>query len=465
LSEKLYIRVVENNPEKYVTNIKKNMPELTRFDEINESFTLPEAIAEAQRCLECKAPLCKQGCPIENEIPTWIHELKKGNLGNAIAVIRQKSNLPAICGRVCAHEKQCEGSCVLGKQKKAIKIGKLERFVADFDAEARLTHDAIPERVRGRVAVIGTGPSGLTVAGDLIHMGFAVDIFESEPHCGGVLRYGIPEYRLPKEVVAREVHHIEAMGVTIHRSCHIGIDKSIDELFEDGFDAVFLGTGLTRPNMLDIEGKDCKGVLWAMTFLMKCELFNEGLAQEKEINVDKGQKVFVIGGGNTAIDAARMAVRRGAEVEVLYRKTQEQMPALKSEYEDSVAEGVRFRWCTNLKAVHSDDEGEMTDILIETQDENVGTTTMTLSADRVIMAIGSSPSTRLIRKSNGIESDDRGYVVTRDFPYGMTTRQGVFAGGDVANRQATVVHAMRDAKMVAEGIAKYVDAVKLMKSI
>jgi len=442
------------------------MPELTRFDEINESFTLSEAIAEAQRCLECKAPLCKKGCPIENEIPTWIHELKKGNLGNAIAVIRQKSNLPSICGRVCAHEKQCEGSCVQGKQGKAINIGKLERFIADFDAEAHLTHDAIPERNRGRVAVIGSGPSGLTVAGDLTHMGFAVEIFEAEPHCGGVMRYGIPEYRLPKEVVAREVHHIEAMGVTIHRSCHIGIDKSFDDLFAEGFDAIFLGTGLTRPNTLDIEGKDCKGVIWAMHFLTANELYHENIAPESEINVRKGHKVFVVGGGNTSIDVARTAVRLGAEVEVLYRNTEEQLTALKSEYEDSVAEGVKFRWKTNLKAVHMDDKGEMTDILIESQDLESGeTSTQTLPADRVILAIGSSPSTRLIRSTNGIESDDKGYVVTRDFPYGMTTRQGVFAGGDVANRQATVVHAMRDAKKVADGIARYVDAVRIMKSI
>lgn len=442
------------------------MVELTRFNEINESFTLSEAITEAQRCLECKTPLCKKGCPIENEIPTWIHELKKGNLGNAIAVIRQKSNLPSICGRVCAHERQCEGSCIQGKLGKPINIGKLERFVADFDAEAHLTHDNIPERNRGRVAVIGSGPSGLTVAGDLNRMGFAVELFEAEPHCGGVMRYGIPEYRLPKEVVAREVHHVEAMGVTIHRSSHIGIDKTLDNLFSEGFDAVYLGTGLTRPNVLNIEGENCKGVLRAIHFLTTCELVREGLAQEREINVGAGQKVYVIGGGNTAIDAARTAVRLGAEVEVLYRKTLEQMPALQSEYENSVAEGVSFRWRTNLKAVHADSNGEMTDILIETRDPGSDkVTTLTLAADRVIMAIGSSPSSRLIRSSNGIDSDDMGYVVTRDFPYGMTSRKGVFAGGDVANRQATVVHAMRDAKMVAQGIAKYVDAVRLMNSI
>ena len=203
-------------------------------EEINESYTMAEAIKEAQRCLHCKVPQCKKGCPISNDIPDWIHELKKGNLGNAISIIRAKSNLPAVCGRVCAHEKQCEGNCVLGKKGQPVNIGKLERFVADFDSDNELTHEDIAEKTRGKVAVIGAGPSGITVAGDLSREGFAVEIFEMEAQCGGVLRYGIPEYRLPKEVVAREIRYIEKMGVVIHRNTHVGVEITVDSLFRPG---------------------------------------------------------------------------------------------------------------------------------------------------------------------------------------------------------------------------------------
>jgi len=298
------------------------MSELFKFDEINTSYSLSEAIEEAQRCLECKNPLCVHGCPIENDIPLWMHELKKGNFGNAITIIRKKSNLPAICGRVCAKERQCEGACILIKQgKPAINIGKLERFVADFDAEAKLVHDDVPESTRGKVAVIGSGPSGLTVAGDLCRMGFAVDMYEVEPHCGGMLRYGIPQYRLPKEVVTREVSHLASIGVNIHRNYHVGIKENISDFFAMGFDAIYIGTGLTKGNTLGIPGEDCEDVVNAMYFLTHYQLFREGLLRQEEIYVEKGQKVFVIGGGNTALDAARTAIRIGADVEILYRKT------------------------------------------------------------------------------------------------------------------------------------------------
>ena len=214
--------------------------------------------------MHCKVPQCKKGCPIENDIPDWIHELKKGNLGNAISIIRAKSNLPAVCGRVCAHEKQCQGSCVLGKKGEAINIGKLERFVADFDSDNELTHEDIVEKSRGKVAIIGAGPSGITVAGDLARTGFAVEMFEMEAQCGGVLRYGIPEYRLPKEVVAREIRYIEKMGVIIHRNTHVGVEITVDSLFAQGFDAIFIGTGLGKPKLLHdflhVNISHCKGL-------------------------------------------------------------------------------------------------------------------------------------------------------------------------------------------------------------
>ena len=453
-----------------------------KFNEVNESYTMAEAIQEAQRCLHCKVPQCKKACPISNEIPDWIHELKKGNLGNAISIIRTKSNLPAVCGRVCAHERQCEGSCVLGKKGQHINIGKLERFIADFDAENHLTHEDMAEKSRGKVAVIGSGPAGITVAGDLSRMGFAVEMFEMEHQCGGVLRYGIPEYRLPKEVVAREIRHIESMGVTIHRDTTVGVETTIDKMFEQGFDAIFIGTGTGKPKSLSIPVKtmtggdkqinseDLRGVRLATHFLRRMELYNEGFISHDEVSVRPGHRVMVIGCGNTAMDAARTAIRIGAErVDVVYHRGIENMAALKAEYDDAIKEGAHFNWHSSITEIHIDDQENIKEVVIETREKDEDgeekVTCRTEPADRIIMAVGATPNTRIVRTTSGLENDEKKFLITRDIPYGMTTRKGVFAGGDVANRQATVVHAMQDAKRVAEGIAQYVDAVKLMNAI
>ncbi|MBR1548203.1 MAG: NAD(P)-dependent oxidoreductase [Prevotella sp.] len=451
-------------------------------EEINESYTMAEAIKEAQRCLHCKVPQCKKGCPISNDIPDWIQELKKGNLGNAISIIRQKSNLPAVCGRVCGHEKQCEGACVLGKKGEAVNIGKLERFVADFDSENGLTHEDIAEKTRGKVAVIGAGPSGITVAGDLSRMGFAVEVFEMESQCGGVLRYGIPEYRLPKEVVAREIRYIEKMGVLIHRNTHVGVEITVDTLFAQGFDAIFIGTGLGKPRSLEIpiwqngrcisEGDgatrcaDLKGIRYATHFLRRVELISEGFMSPDETHVHPGARVWVIGGGNTAMDASRTALRVGAvQVDVIFNQGIDTMSALRAEYDDAVSEGVRFCWWSAIKEIHVDDKLDIQEIVLETAEPGKEPVLQTLPADNIIMAIGATPNTKIVRTTSGLENDERKFLITREVPYGMTTRKGVFAGGDVANRQATVVHAMQDAKKVALGIAQYVDAVKLMQAI
>ncbi len=431
------------------------------FKEVSENYTIPEAIREARRCLGCKVPGCKKGCPVSNDIPEWIAELAKGNFGNAMSIIHRRSNLPAVCGRVCAHERQCEGNCVLGKKGAHINIGKLERFVADFDSEAGLAHEAIPEKSRGRVAVIGSGPAGLTIAGDLSRQGFAVEIFEMEPEPGGVLMFGIPEYRLPKEVVRREIKKIENLGVTFHLNTTIGRDFTVDDLFAKGFDAIFMGTGTGKPKKLDIPGINHRGVRQAIWFLRRVSLFQNGNIDRKEVIVSDGDKVFVIGCGNTAIDAARTAVRMGAaEVTVVYHRTINEMKALRSEYDDAVAEGVKFLWNSSVKEITGSEGTRLSHIVIDTEG-----TPRTVEADRLILAVGSAPAARIVSTTEGIEVDDKGYVLTRDTPYGMTTRAGVFAGGDVTNRPATVVHAMQDAKNVAEGIARYVDAVKLMELI
>lgn len=431
------------------------------FKEVSDSYTLADAVRESQRCLHCKVPSCKKGCPISNDIPDWIAEVAKGNFGNAMRIINTRSNLPAVCGRVCAHERQCEGNCILGKKGEAIHVGKLERFVADFDWDAGLSHESIPEKSRGRVAVIGSGPAGLTIAGDLSRKGFAVEIFEMEEEAGGVLQYGIPEYRLPKEVVKREIKKIENLGVVFHLKTTVGHGLTIDDLFDKGFDAIFMGTGTGKPKKLDIPGIDHRGVRQAVWFLRRVSLLQSGSVDRSEVVVGEGDRVAVIGCGNTAMDAARTALRMGASsVKVIYHRDIEHMSALKAEYDDAVAEGVEFMWNSSVVNIKHYDEKRLKSITVDTNGEQ-----QELPIDWLIMAVGSKPATRIVSTTNGIDVDDRGYVLTRELPYGMTTRKGVFAGGDVTNRPATVVHAMQDAKLVAEGITKYVDAIKLMESI
>ncbi|MCD8385835.1 MAG: NAD(P)-dependent oxidoreductase [Bacteroidales bacterium] len=429
--------------------------------EESENYTLAEAIKEAQRCLHCKVPGCKKGCPISNDIPDWIAELSKANFGNAMSIINAKSNLPAVCSRVCGHERQCEGSCVLAKKGEAIRIGKLEKFVSDFDSEAGWRHEAIPEKSRGRVAVIGSGPAGLTIAGDLSRQGFAVEIFEMEAEAGGVLKYGIPEYRLPKEVVRREINKIERLGVTFHLSTTAGKDFTVDDLFAQGFDAIFMGTGTGVPKRLDIPGIDHPGVRQAIRFLRRVGLYESGSMSRDEVMVAEGDKVAVIGCGNTAIDAARTALRMGAsEVSIIYHRDIDKMAALRAEYDEAVREGVKFLWNSSVTNIVGGEGQRLKSVTVTSEDNS-----FEMPLDRLILAVGSVPASRIVSTTKGIEVDAKGYVLTRDYPYGMTTRKGVFAGGDVTNRPATVVHAMHDAKLVAEGIAKYIDAVKLMQSI
>ena len=421
---------------------------------------MAEAIAEAKRCLNCKVPQCRKGCPVGNDIPDWIHELSMGNIGNAMSIINAKSNLPAVCGRVCAHERQCEGNCVLGKKGAHMNIGKLEQFVADFDTQMKLTRQPLVQKNRGRVAVIGSGPAGLTVSGELVRGGFDVEIFEMEPQPGGVLTFGIPEYRLPKAIVNSEIDKIRQLGVRINCGVTVGPEVNIDQLFAKGFDAIFMGTGTGKPRRLSIPGIENDSVRQAIYFLRRVGLYTAGLINRDEVPVKEGDKVFVVGCGNTAIDAARTALRLGAsEVTIVYHRDIEKMSALRAEYNDAVAEGVKFLWNSSITKINGDGE-HIADIDIETEG-----TTATVAADKVILAVGSRPASRIVSTTTGIEVDEKGYVLTRETPYGMTTRKGVFAGGDVTGNQATVVHAMQDARAVAAGIAAYVDALTLMRTI
>lgn len=444
-----------------------NNEETNNFQVVHHAYSPLEAITEAKRCLHCRVPQCVKGCPIGNHIPDFIHELSKGNIGSAMAVINETSNLPAICGRVCPHEKQCQGHCILAKKGKPIKIGRLEAFIADFDTDMNLTREMIPQKTRGRVAVIGSGPAGLTVAGDLARKGFAVTIFEGQEEPGGVLMYGIPEYRLPKDVVRKEIAKIQALGVDFKLNCLVGRNGvTVDSIFADGYDAIFMGTGTALPQELKgVPGATLRGVSQSTDLLHNVNAFNEGAIGREMVPLRAGEKVGVIGGGNVAMDAARTAIRLGADVTVIYRKTQEEMPAIASEYNDAVKEGVKFVWQTNAVEFIGDGnknkkEERLKAVRLAGPDgEHVE------AFDRIFLAIGSRPASRIVSTTNGIDVDEKGYVIVKDRPCGMTTRPGVFAGGDVVHRPQTVVLAMKAAQMVAEGIAQYVDAIKLLRDI
>ncbi len=442
---------------------KKNLS----FDEPENSFTPREAISEAKRCLHCPKPLCRTGCPIENEIPQFINALAKGNIGEASTIIARRSNLPAVCGRVCPHEKQCEGACILARKGQSIRIGKLEQFIADFDTEMELTANTPPQQFLGKIAVIGSGPAGLTVAGDLAKAGYEVTVFENQTEPGGVLIYGIPDFRLKKDVVRREIQRIEQLGVTFNTGVLVGPDITIDEIFADGFDAIFIGTGTALPRTLDIPGKDLPGVMQASYLLQMVALARGGKVDRREVPIQLGEQVLVVGAGNVAVDAARTAVRLGARASIVYHRTEQEITALPSEYQLAKEEGVEFIWLASTKQFLGQTklsglEYEVMEIDADRKITGTGRLETHL-ADKVVLAIGQRPAARIVSTTRGIKVNDKGYVVTKDRPYGMTTRRGVFAGGDVVHEPATVVLAMKEAKKVAQGIALYVEAKKLLE--
>lgn len=427
-----------------------------------QPLSMQEAITEAKRCLHCKVPLCRKGCPIGNDIPSFIHQLSKGNLGDAMAIINETSNLPAICGRVCPHEKQCQGHCVLNKKGNPVKIGSLEAFIADFDTQMRLQREMLPQKTRGNIAVIGSGPAGLTVAGNLARKGFAVTIYEGLEEPGGVLMFGIPEYRLPKTVVRAEIEKIAELGVNFITNTMVGENGiTVDYLFQHGFDAIFMGTGTAVPqNMDDVPGAKLHGVSQSTYLLHQFNAYQEGAIARNMVPLRTGERVGVIGGGNVAMDAARTAIRLGADVTVIYRRTQEEMPAIKSEFDEAVNEGVKFWWKSSVTEFIAGDPGRLGSVTVHTEDGD-----REEPFDRIFLAIGSRPANRIVSTTEGIEVDEKGYVKILERPFGMTTRRGVFAGGDVVHRPQTVVLAMKAAQEVAQGIEQYVDAVKLMQDI
>ncbi|MBQ8490980.1 MAG: NAD(P)-dependent oxidoreductase [Acidaminococcaceae bacterium] len=468
---------------------------------MSRKLTMEEALTEARRCLHCGIPGCRKGCPIENNIPEFIRALREGNIGAAYEIISLRSNLPAICGRVCPHEKQCEAHCVLTRSKRGIQIGSLEMFVADFAHQYGLKPLPKSTGERGKVAVIGSGPAGLTVAGDLAKENFDVTVFEKQSEPGGVLMFGIPEFRLDKEVVRREIEQLRNLGVKFQCNVVAGPDITVDDMFAQGFDAIFMGTGTALPRVLEIPGQELKNVLTAQYYLLMVQLVNNGMLDDKETMLKEGDRVAVIGAGNVAMDAARTAIRRGAkEVTVYFRHTEAEVTAFPTELKAAEAEGVRIQYLSEPVRFISREEmqkiaGKASEGKVSEDKANdtefpgseetnsrkpVGGMVLRKLAkdangefhptggeeyvvcDCVVQAIGNKPAARIVSTTKGIQVDERGFVITRERPYGMTTRAGVFSSGDVVHGPATVVLAMKESKKVAAGIALYVDAKRLI---
>lgn len=390
-------------------------------------MSMADALKEARRCLNCAKPGCRTGCPIENNIPQFIRALRDGNLGTAYEIISERSNLPAICGRVCPHEKQCESHCVLARNKNGIKVGSLERFIADFAHINGLKPIPPTTGERGKVAVIGSGPAGLTVAGDMAKMNFAVTVFEGMPEPGGVLMFGIPEFRLSKVVVRREIDQLRHIGVEFKTNVLIGPDMTIDDMFAQGFDAIFMGTGTALPRTLDIPGKELAGIITATYFLQMVVLVENGKLDPSETLLHSKDRILVIGAGNVAMDAARTAIRRGSkDVTVVYHKTAQEISAFPAEFEAAKKEGIKFEFLQSpiayIPAADGTVGGLTVEEMVKTSEGKFAKTgkQKNLPCDRIILAVGQKPAARIVSTTTGIRVDEKGFVITRERPYGMT---------------------------------------------
>ena len=437
------------------------------FDEVCLGYNAEEAQEEATRCLNCKNAKCVQGCPVSINIPEFIHNVKEGNFEEAYKVIGKSSALPAVCGRVCPQETQCEGQCIRGIKGEAISIGKLERFVADWARENNVSPEMPTEKKGKKVAVIGSGPSGLTCAGDLAKMGYDVTIFEALHEAGGVLVYGIPEFRLPKKtVVASEIENVKKLGVKIETNVVIGKSMTIDQLInEEGFDAVFIGSGAGLPRFMGIPGENANEVFSANEYLTRSNLM-KAFREDYDTPIARFKKVAVVGGGNVAMDAARTALRLGAEVHIVYRRSEEELPARAEEVHHAKEEGIIFDLLTNPTEVLTDDKGNVTGIKCVKMElgepdasgrrkpVEVPDSEFVMDLDAVIMSLGTSPNPLISSTTKGLEINKRKCIVAEE-ANGQTSKEGVYAGGDAVTGAATVILAMGAGKAAAEGIDEY----------
>ena len=437
------------------------------FDEVCLGYNAEEAQEEATRCLNCKNAKCVQGCPVSINIPEFIHNVKEGNFEEAYKVIGKSSALPAVCGRVCPQETQCEGQCIRGIKGEAISIGKLERFVADWARENNVSPEMPTEKKGKKVAVIGSGPSGLTCAGDLAKMGYDVTIFEALHEAGGVLVYGIPEFRLPKKtVVASEIENVKKLGVKIETNVVIGKSMTIDQLInEEGFDAVFIGSGAGLPRFMGIPGENANEVFSANEYLTRSNLM-KAFREDYDTPIARFKKVAVVGGGNVAMDAARTALRLGAEVHIVYRRSEEELPARAEEVHHAKEEGIIFDLLTNPTEVLTDDKGNVTGIKCVKMElgepdasgrrkpVEVPDSEFVMELDAVIMSLGTSPNPLISSTTKGLEINKRKCIVAEE-ANGQTSKEGVYAGGDAVTGAATVILAMGAGKAAAKGIDEY----------
>ena len=436
------------------------------FLEVATGYDAQTAMDEALRCLHCKHKPCISGCPVQIHIPDFIAKVAEGDFEAAYQIISESSSLPAVCGRVCPQERQCESKCVRGIKGDAVSIGRLERFVADWHNSHCKVWPAVPERNGHKVAVIGSGPSGLTCAGDLARLGYDVTVFEALHIAGGVLVYGIPEFRLPKKIVELEVNGLKALGVKIVTNVVIGRSMSIDDLFEDGFEAVYIGSGAGLPRFMGIPGESLKEVYSANEYLTRVNLM-KAYQPGSTTPIYHARKVAVVGGGNVAMDAARSAIRLGAEeVYVLYRRSFEEIPARQEEVQHAQEEQIRFQTLTNPVEILGSDDGNVTGVRcirmeLGEPDANgrrrpvpVPDSDFVIDADCVIMAIGTSPNPLIKSTTGGLDVNARGGIVADE--NGCTSRDGVFAGGDTVTGAATVIKAMGAGKIAAKSIDAYI---------
>ena len=439
----------------------------TNFEEVCLGYNKEEAMEEASRCINCKNAQCIKGCPVSINIPGFIEKVKEGDVEAAYQVISESSALPAVCGRVCPQESQCEGKCIRGIKGEPISIGKLERFVADWATEKGIKPQGAKEKNGKKVAVIGSGPAGLTCAGDLAKMGYDVTIFEALHEAGGVLVYGIPEFRLPKtKVVAKEIENVKSLGVKIETNVVIGKSVTIDELLhEEGFDAVFIGSGAGLPKFMGIPGEQANGVFSANEYLTRSNLM-KAFDENSATPIMRGKKVAVVGGGNVAMDAARTALRLGGEVHIVYRRSEEELPARVEEVHHAKEEGIIFDLLTNPVEILEDEKGWVKGIKwikmeLGEPDESgrrrpveVPGSEFVIDVDTVIMSLGTSPNPLISSTTEGLEVNKWKCIVA-DEEFGKTTKEGVYAGGDAVTGAATVILAMGAGKAGAKGIDEY----------
>ncbi len=440
------------------------------FNEVALGYTEDMALSEAARCIQCKKPLCVDGCPVEIDIPGFIQLIKDKDYMGAALKIKEKNCLPAVCGRVCPQEDQCELKCVLGIKGESVSIGRLERFAADFEIEQTkgtpFKRHAISSGAK-KIAIVGSGPSGLTVAAELAHLDYKVTIFEAFHKAGGVLVYGIPEFRLPKSIVEREVEYVKSLGVELKTNWIIGKIKTIDDLLDNGFAAVYVCTGAGLPYFMEIPGENSIGVYSANEFLTRSNLMKAYKFPEYDTPIKHGKKIAVIGGGNVAMDASRTALRLGADnVYLIYRRSMEEMPAREEEIENAQEEGIDFRLLTNPIEILADEKGKVRGIkcikmeLGEPDDSGrrrpvpIDGSEFEVEVDTVIMSIGNGANPLISSTTPDLDTNKWGNIITKD-ESGQTSKKGVFAGGDIVTGGATVILAMGAGKKAAEAIDKY----------